>query len=140
MLPGRDGLSVVRELGKKLYCAGAGPDGRSALERPGPGPGQRLRRLSAKPFAFDELLPPARPALRASQRRPPAATPVCRTGSRSGHTRREPEWTSDRIDHKEYALLELLLRHPGQVYTRTANFESIWGYDSTREQTCLKSI
>ncbi|HOQ30340.1 MAG TPA: winged helix-turn-helix domain-containing protein, partial [Armatimonadota bacterium] len=29
---------------------------------------------------------------------------------------------------KEYALLELFLRHPGQVLTRTMISEQIWGY------------
>jgi len=29
---------------------------------------------------------------------------------------------------KEYALLELFMRHPGQIITRTMIFEKIWDY------------
>ena len=84
----------------------------------------------AKPFAFDELL--AR--LRALLRRQSVAAriprleyadlsldPATRAVSRDGR--------AIELTNKEYALLELLLRHPGQVFTRTAILESIWGYD-----------
>ena len=33
------------------------------------------------------------------------------------------------LTNKEYALLEMLMRRPGQVITRTALMESVWGYD-----------
>ena len=32
----------------------------------------------------------------------------------------------------EFALLELFLRNPGRVLSRTQIFESVWGYDSAR--------
>ena len=47
--------------------------------------------------------------------------PVTRAVSRDGR--------AIELTNKEYALLELLLRHPGNVYTRTAILESVWGYD-----------
>ena len=33
------------------------------------------------------------------------------------------------LTNKEYALLEMLIRRPEQVITRTALMESVWGYD-----------
>ena len=33
------------------------------------------------------------------------------------------------LTNKEFALLELLMRRPGQVLTRTTLLENVWGYD-----------
>ncbi|MCD6350489.1 MAG: response regulator transcription factor [Armatimonadetes bacterium] len=81
-----------------------------------------------KPFALEELL--AR--VRALGRRPPvyqekqlrvgdleldAAT---RTARRAGHV--------IELTAREYQLLELLMRHAGQVLTHTAIAEQVWGY------------
>jgi DNA-binding response OmpR family regulator len=131
MLPGRDGMSVVRELRRQ---GNATPvlalTARSALEDRIQGLDSGCDDYLGKPFAFDELL--AR--LRALLRRPSGTArlphleyagltldPVTRAVARDG---RPIELTN-----KEYALLELLLRHPGQVFTRTAILESVWGYD-----------
>jgi two-component system response regulator MprA len=82
-----------------------------------------------KPFAFDELLARLRALLRrASSRQVPrmeyggiVVDPVSRRVTRDDKP----------IDltNKEYALLEMLIRRPGQVITRTALMESVWGYD-----------
>src|SRR5205807_98624 len=82
-----------------------------------------------KPFALDEL----RARLRALLRRSGAAvqevlrfadveldTTTCRVG-RAGR--------SIELTRTEYALLELFLRNPGRVLSRTLIFESVWGYD-----------
>ena len=45
--------------------------------------------------------------------------------TREGH-RGERSFSLTRI---EYDLLELFLRHPRQVLTRSAIFEHVWGYD-----------
>src|ERR1051325_2736435 len=119
MLPGKDGLKVVREIVSKgssvpvlALTARAGLD-------------DRVKGLDAgcddylpKPFAFDELLARLRALLRrASSRQVPkmefaglAIDPVTRAVSREG---RPIELTN-----KEYALLEMLMRRPGQVFTR----------------------
>lgn len=131
MLPGVDGLGVVRTLrerGNNVPVLAL--TARSSLE-------DRIRGLDhgcddylAKPFAFDELIARLRALLRrrTGLARIPkmeygglALDPVTRVVTRDG---RPVELTN-----KEYALLELLLRHPGQVYTRTAILDSVWGYD-----------
>ena len=37
------------------------------------------------------------------------------------------------LSAREFRLLETLLRHPGQVFTRQALFETVWGLDSDAE-------
>lgn len=130
MLPGKDGLQVVREMRSKgssvpvlALTARAGLD-------------DRVMGLDAgcddylpKPFAFDELLARLRALLRrASSRQVPkmeyadlAMDPVTRSVTRGG--------MPIELTNKEYALLEMLLRNPGQVFTRTALLEAVWGYD-----------
>ncbi|MGW7413074.1 response regulator transcription factor [Streptomyces sp. NPDC054863] len=84
-----------------------------------------------KPFALDELVARVRALLR---RAAPLAEedpslsyadlvvdPVTRTGHRSG---RPLEFS-----RTEFALLELLLRHPGQVLPRELILELVWGRD-----------
>jgi two-component system response regulator MprA len=41
-------------------------------------------------------------------------------------------WRGDRrleLSRTEFSLLELFLRHPRQVLTRSTIFEQVWGYD-----------
>ncbi len=42
------------------------------------------------------------------------------------------------LTNKEYALLELLLRNPGRVLTRTAIMENVWGYDFDASSNVLE--
>ncbi len=35
-----------------------------------------------------------------------------------------------RLTHKEFQLMELFMRHPGQVLSRAAIYDRIWGYDA----------
>ena len=81
-----------------------------------------------KPFAFEELL--AR--IKALQRRATAVRmplltykdltldPATRTVTRGGNR--------IELTNKEYALLEYLMRHPGQVLSRTLILERVWDY------------
>ncbi|MFF0505492.1 response regulator transcription factor [Streptomyces fimicarius] len=83
-----------------------------------------------KPFALDELVARVRALLRRAA--PPAPDgdlafadltldPVTRTGRRGG---RPVEFS-----RTEAALLELLLRHPGQALPREVILERVWGQD-----------
>jgi two-component system response regulator MprA len=81
-----------------------------------------------KPFALREL----RARLRALLRRVDHGTEVLRYADLvldpSAH---EVHRGARRIDlsRTEFTLLELFMRHPRQVLTRTQIFESVWGYD-----------
>jgi two-component system, OmpR family, response regulator MprA len=84
-----------------------------------------------KPFALRELLARVRALLR-------------RAGEEEGNDeqltfadlrldlRAHEAWRGERqmtLTRTEFLLLELFLRHPRQVLTRSAIFESVWGYD-----------
>jgi two-component system OmpR family response regulator len=81
-----------------------------------------------KPFSFAELLARLRALMRrgASERPPvlrvgdleldPAARSVARDGS------------SIDLTAREFALLEYLMRHPGEVLTRTRLIEHVWDF------------
>ncbi len=82
-----------------------------------------------KPFAFQELLARIRALLRRHTEGEPAILqisdltldPARRLVSRGGE---KVELTA-----KEFALLELFMRNPGRVLTRTMMIENIWNYD-----------
>jgi two-component system response regulator MprA len=82
-----------------------------------------------KPFALEELTARLRALLR-------------RTGHEERELLRFADLTLDPVAHEvsrggreieltrtEFLLLELFLRHPRQVLTRTAIFEHVWGFD-----------
>jgi DNA-binding response OmpR family regulator len=82
-----------------------------------------------KPFRFEELL--ARVRLRMRTERPGALTVLEAGGlSLDLRTRRvSVEGTATDLTAREFALLELLMRHPGQVLTRQQMLSHVWGYD-----------
>lgn len=130
MLPGKDGLQVVREMrssGSSVPVLAL--TARATLEDRVAGLDAGCDDYLPKPFAFDELLARLRALLRrASSRQVPrmeyagiVMDPVSRTVTREGRL--------IELTNKEYSLLEMFLRHPGQVFTRTALMESVWGFD-----------
>mgnify|MGYP000663441291 CR=1 FL=1 len=130
MLPGRDGLSILRNLRERKNTV---PvillSARSALN-------ERLEGLNlgaddylCKPFFIEELV--AR--IYAVVRRASGETlNLLQCGdlvidliSRTVSVR---EATID-LTNREFSLLELLMRSPDRVYTRTQIIEHVWGYD-----------
>ena len=130
MLPGMDGLTICEELrARERWAPILMLTARGAVR-------DRVRGLDAgaddylvKPFAFGELLARLRALLRGrSGARPavlevgevvldPARHTVCRSG-------RAVELTA-----REFGLLEFLMRHPGEVMTRTQILEHVWDYN-----------
>lgn len=145
MLPGRDGLSILKELRSSgvatpiiLLTA------RNEL-------GDRITGLNlgaddylAKPFFVEELV--AR--IHALQRRLAGDRPnllqvgkfkldrITRQASSSGHT--------IELTTREFSLLEYLMRSAGQVFTRGQILEHVWGYDfdptTNVVDVCIKRI
>lgn len=131
MLPGLDGLSVLRTVRSAgnatpilILSALAEVDNRVEGLRAGGDD------YLTKPFAFSELI--AR--LEALQRRPRqggAAHTVYRAGDLELDPRRRTVARAGepiRLLPREFALLEYLMRHRGQVVTRTMLLENVWDY------------
>ena len=131
MLPGVDGMEICRQLreqGKNVPILML-----TAKDQVG----DRVEGLNAgaddylvNPFAFEELL--AR--MRALMRRPATThdavlkvadlelDPVAFRVSRAGQ--------SIHLSQKEFALLEYLMRHPGQVFSKEKLIDHVWEYDT----------
>ena len=130
MLPGIDGLAVCRAVRQRgiatpilLLTARDAVDDRVA------GLDAGADDYLVKPFAFAELA--AR--LRALARRP--AEPLA-TELSAGDLRLDPAarrvWRGGaevRLSTKEFRILEVLMRHPNQVLTRSAIADRVWDYD-----------
>ena len=83
-----------------------------------------------KPFALEELLARVRALLRRAARGRPArrcASPTSR--STRSRTRSGAASAPIELTRTEFLLLDLFLRHPRQVLTRSVIFENVWGYD-----------
>ncbi|RME37251.1 MAG: response regulator [Planctomycetota bacterium] len=128
MLPGRDGLTVLRDLRTRgirtpVICLTA----RDAVEDRVSGLDAGADDYLAKPFSFSELL--AR--IRALLRRGSGLTrnPVTVADLRVDLVARTVHRGDRRIDlsRTEYALLEYLARHAGHVVSRTMLLEHVWG-------------
>ncbi len=84
----------------------------------------------AKPFRFEELLARIRLRLRAEPRAPEQT--VLRYGDLAlDITTRRALAGGRQVDlsSREFALLEMLLRHAGQVLSREQILSQVWGYD-----------
>ncbi len=129
-LPRLDGLSVCRALRARglrmpimlLTARDAVPDRVTGLEA---GADDYI----VKPFAFEELI--AR--LRAHLRREGTETGMLRVADLTldpdAHAVARAGQVLD-LSPQEFALLELLIRHVGQVLTRDRILEHVWGYDA----------
>ena len=130
MLPGKDGISICRELRKNknnspVLILTARDDVEDKINGLDSGADDYL----TKPFAFGELLARARALMRRKQEHKTTKLRVAdleldqltRKVSRGGRT---IELTST-----EYSLLEYLMLHAGQVVTRTMISEHVWNDD-----------
>ncbi|MET9855297.1 response regulator transcription factor [Streptomyces sp. NPDC006450] len=133
MMPVLDGLAVCRQLravGDRtpvlvLTALDAVSDRVDGLEA---GADDYL----VKPFALDELVARVRALLRRAAPEPAGDAPVLAYGdlvldpaTRTGRRGERPL----EFSRTESALLELLLRHPGQVLPRELVLELVWGRD-----------
>jgi len=127
MLPGLDGFATCRELrAREIWTPVLMLTARDATEDRIEGLDTGADDYLVKPFAFGELL--AR--LRALVRRAPAERP---TELGAGDLRLDPAahraWRGEHeleLSAKEFALLELFLRHAGEVLSRPQLLDGAW--------------
>jgi heavy metal response regulator len=130
MLPGPDGLSVVRQLRSHnnrvpVLLLSARGEVNERVEGLDAGADDYL----AKPFALEELLARVRALARRGSESTPAVLRVAdltldtstRTAQRGGRT--------IELTTREYRLLELLMRSPGRICARMTIIEKVWDYD-----------
>jgi two-component system, OmpR family, response regulator MprA len=135
MMPGIDGLEVCRRLragGERVPILML--TARDAI-------GDRVAGLEAgaddylvKPFALDELVARLRAITRrgGEDGRLTDGSDVLRFADLTLDTGEHLVYRGERrleLTRTEYLLLELFLRHPRLVLTRTTIFEEVWGYD-----------
>jgi two-component system OmpR family response regulator len=130
MLPRRDGLSIISELRSKndktpaliLSALGEVDDRVTGLRAGGDD-------YLTKPYAFSELLARVEALSRRGSSRD--AETVYRVGDleldRLSHTVRRAA-REIVLQPREFKLLEYLMRHGGQVVTRTMLLENVWDY------------
>jgi DNA-binding response OmpR family regulator len=129
-LPGKDGFEVLETLrgtGSRLPVLVL--TARDSVQDTVMGLDSGADDYMAKPFSFDELLARVRRRIRTE---PGAAESTLSSGDilLDLKTRRV---TADGVEHgltaREFAMLEMFLRHPGQVLSREQLLNSVWGYD-----------
>jgi DNA-binding response OmpR family regulator len=130
MLPGRDGLSLCRDLRQRGAQA---PilmlTARDALADRVTGLNAGADDYLTKPFAFEELLARARALLRRSElTRPALLTIDDLTVDPLTHKVTRGTRSLD-LTRKEFSILELLMRRPGEVVSRTRLAEQVWQAD-----------
>ena len=130
LMPGVDGLEVCRRLrgtGSKLPVLML--TARTEVEDRVAGLDAGADDYVTKPFALEELLARVRALLR---RTTDEESDVVRFGNLElDPTTREVTRGGRPIEltRTEFSLLELFMRNPRQVLTRTIIFERVWGYD-----------
>ena len=130
MLPGRDGLSILRALRERkntvpviLLTA------RSAVNERVEGLEQGADDYLTKPFFMEELIARIHALARRASGEQLSVLQVGELVVNLITREVKRGEKSIELTAREFNLLELLLRSPGRVFTRTQMLEHVWGYD-----------
>jgi len=138
MLPGRDGLSVLRALrGRQVKTPVLLLTARDRVADKVTGLDLGADDYLTKPFAFEEFLARVRALLR---RGPSAREPVLRVDDLSLDPATRAVSRGGRritLTAREYALLEYFLANAGRVLTRPRIAQHVWGIDFDSESNII---
>ena len=141
MLPGMDGFSVLRSLRREKSAVPVLMlTARSALEDRLTGLDSGADYYLPKPFESAELVS----CLRAITRRGDSVPMMnlsfgdIELEQKSAKLRNTANGQEVRLGAKEYQLMEIFLRNPGQILTKETLFERIWGLESETEYNTLE--
>ncbi|TQE15678.1 response regulator transcription factor [Streptomyces ipomoeae] len=130
-LPGRDGFTVLRELREaRVTVPVIVLTARDSVRDTVAGLEGGADDWMTKPFRFEELLARVRLRLRTVARAPEVT--MLRSGELTLDLRTRRARAGERmvdLTAREFVLLELFLRHPGQVLSREQILSHVWGYD-----------
>lgn len=132
MLPGTDGLEICRQMRAiGLMTPVLMLTARGAVEDRVAGLNVGADDYLIKPFAMEELLARINALLRRRDRRFEETLELHVGDLTLDLVRHEARRGKHIIEltAKEFALLEYLMRHPGQVLTRTQLIDAVWRYD-----------
>lgn len=130
MLPGRDGLSILKGLRRSgIVTPVILLTARNELEDRIDGLQSGADDYLAKPFYVEELIARVQALVRrvSGERQNVLAVGALRLDRIS----REVSWIGQTMDltSREFNLIEYLMRSPGRAFTRTQILEHVWGYD-----------
>jgi DNA-binding response OmpR family regulator len=132
MLLGIDGLEICRQMrAERIMTPVLMLTARGAIEDRVTGLNVGADDYLTKPFAMEELLARINALLRRRDRRFDEATQLV-VGDLTLDLMRHEARRAGRVIEltaKEFALLEYLMRHSGQVLTRTQIIDTVWRYD-----------
>lgn len=130
MLPGRDGLSIVRQMRERhIHTPVLLLSARGAVGEKVEGLNSGADDYLAKPFALEELIARVRALTR---RQPEQRGPILQVADLTLNTMtREVQRGGHSIDlaQREYLLLEFLMRSAGRICGRMLIVEKVWDYD-----------
>lgn len=132
MLPGIDGLDICRQMrNERIMTPVLMLTARGAVEDRVTGLNVGADDYLTKPFAMEEFLARVNALLRRRDRRFDEALQLAVADLTLDLVRHEASRAGRVIEltAKEFALLEYLMRHPGQALSRTQIVDSVWRYD-----------
>lgn len=132
MLPGLNGLEICRQMrAERIMTPVLMLTARGAVEDRVTGLNVGADDYLTKPFAMEELLARINALLRRRDRRFDEAPQLTVSDLTLDLVRHEARRAGRVIEltAKEFALLEYLMRHPGQVLSRTQITDAVWRYD-----------
>jgi DNA-binding response OmpR family regulator len=146
LLPGIDGLSVLRELQRRrpelpVVIVSARSDLPTKLR----GFGLGARDYLSKPFSFDELL--ARIRVHLSRSGPGARENMLRAGDLTLDLARRQARIGDQVaalSDREFRLLHHLAKHPDEIVSRESLLSEVWGFhfdpSSNVVEVCVRRL